>query len=813
MLRLPRSLPAILLACATALPLAYRANAADETPATPAPATPAPATPAPATSVPDATPATPAPATPAPATPAPAPATPDATATPATPGAEAQPLDPALVKHTEDFWHYGKIAKYELAAGEGNEILKLNAQPVDVLRAFDLVTGATGGPNSPGSLRNDDATAWLLRWQQNDKMKDVAIKLLGVLEDGRRKRNTDPIWIRQNIEGLSINERAFARHLADLRQAGELSVPYMIDYLRDGSKKPYHPAIRRALVELGRMALNPLVASTEMKDPETLVIVCSVLGSGYSDAAPYLARLVAGADTNGAVKQAATAALNDLTAGNAKSVNAASLFYDLGDRFYYGNSSITPDLKAHVAYIWYWDETKGLTKKDVPPTIFGDVMAMRSAEYALKLDPSKGDAISLWLASNFKREADLAAPDAQAPGGGVDTTREPGQPTADFYAFEAGVKYVEQVVDRALRDRNSAVALAAIKALEKIAGQANLFDDAHQPIIDALNYPDRVVRFEAAGALAGALPTKSFAGQDQVVPILADSLLQNGKSTALVLAADQDQYNALSEQLKLANYASNGGTSADDAIAKALRMPGIDVVIIAEEATQPQRDRMEQLLQQNLKLQRTARLFITATKSATPYAARSAIDPLVNVTTAKDAAGLGPALQAARQRSGALPLDDKMATDYALKSAALLAKLAINHGTVLDLTVAQPALLSSLEDTRPDVVKAVAIVLGMVNAKDVQVGLVNKAVDEKTPDDVKIALFKSAATNARSFGNQLDAAQVDGLTKVVESVAGPDVRGAAAEAFGALNLPPDKARGLILQQSHTSPFTAPAATP
>src|SRR6202035_3007155 len=105
--------------------------------------------------------------------------------------------------------------------------------------------------------------------------------------------------------------RAFARHMADLRQAGELSVPYMIDYLRDGSKKQFHPSIRRALVDLGRMALNPLVASTEMKDPETLVIICSVLGSGYSDAAPYLARLAANSDTPGAVKQAATAALND----------------------------------------------------------------------------------------------------------------------------------------------------------------------------------------------------------------------------------------------------------------------------------------------------------------------------------------------------------------------------------------------------------------------------------------------------------------------------------------------------------------------
>jgi len=180
------------------------------------------------------------------------------------------------------------------------------------------------------------------------------------------------------------------------------------------------------------------------------------------------------------------------------------------------------------------------------------------------------------------------------------------------------------------------------------------------------------------------------------------------------------------------------------------------------------------------------------------------------VTTAKDAAGLGPALQVSRERSGALPLDDKLATEYALKCANLMSKLAISHGQVLDLSVAQPAMLGALDDTRPEVVKAVANVLAMLNTKEAQEGLLGKALDDKTPEDVRIALFKAAATSVRSFGNQSDPQQVDALGKVLEAVASPDLRAAAAEAFGALNLPPDKARNLILQQSHTSPPAAVA---
>ena len=39
---------------------------------------------------------------------------------------------------------------------------------------------------------------------------------------------------------------------------------------------------------------------------------------------------------------------------------------------------------------------------------------------------------------------------------------------------------------------------------------------------------------------------------------------------------------------------------------------------------------------------------------------------------------------------------------------------------------------------------------------DAQVGLLTKAQDEKATDDVKISLYKSLATNAKFFGNQLD---------------------------------------------------------
>ena len=88
----------------------------------------------------------------------------------------------------------------------------------------------------------------------------------------------------------------------------------------------------------------------------------------------------------------------------------------------------------------------------------------------------------------------------------------------------------------------------------------------------------------------------------------------------------------------------------------------------------------------------------------------------------------------------------------------------------------------------------------LLNDKDAQVGLLAAAGQDKTPDDVKISLFKSLATNAKLYGDQLDASQLDPLEKAVDESTNNDVRSAAAEAHGALNLPSDQAQKLIVEQ-------------
>jgi hypothetical protein len=771
-----------------ATPPAAPAAPADS--ATPAAATPAaPAAPADAGAAPaaPATPATPADSGAAPAAaPAATPAAPDASATAAAPA--LPPISGDLKTLVDNFWHYGKIARYDLAVANGNAILASNPAPADVLSAFEMAAAD----------RKDNLDQWLLRWQNLDSMKDVTNKLVALVNQGYAARASNPDSIKINIERLSDSERAYLNAIERLRSSGELAVPFMVDYLRDSSKAQFHSAIRRALVDLGRASLNPLFAATEMKDSDTLTTIVSVLGDlGYRDAVPYLAKLVSGADTPGPVKTAAGAAIDRIKlAGSADSVgfaNAAAgdLFFSLGERFYYDQAAVKADPHHDVSYVWFWSDDKGLTKIDVPNPIFSDLMAMRSAEYALTLGTSQ-EAQSLWLIANYKREVDL-------PDGQKDGTRADNQPSAHFYGVDSGAHYLNIALSRALHDRNSAVALRIIKSLQEIAGEPGALPDGTGPLVDAMSYPDRLVRFEAAFALAGAMPAKPFKGQERVVSLLAEAMAQTGQVSVVLLLPKQDDLNAMTESLKGAGFAVVGGTDADGAIAASTTVPAVDVVLTTEDMPAAEITKLFSELSGAPRLAGAAKLVIVKS-DASVYDQEKVNDPLLSTTQAKDAAGLKPAITDAVKKAGALPNDSATADSYATRAGQLLQKLAISNSPVLDIASAKTTLLAALTDSRPDIVKLAGGVLALMNDKDSQTGLLGAASDDKAPDDVKISLYKSLATNAKLYGDQLDSSQLTPLETAIDKASNNDVRAAAAEAHGALNLPADQAKRLILEQ-------------
>ncbi len=707
-----------------------------------------------------------------------------------------------LQQDVEDYWHYGKIARYDLAAAKAQSILNATADPRAVLQAFeDVVRTRSADRNDLGELNVN-----LVRWQNvdSDPMKQATAKIADLLNKGRYARREDPQFIEREITRLGNGQFAYVRALENLRNSGEIAVPLMLDDLQNPAKVALHAPIRRALADLGLLAINPLLAATEAKDNQLLTTVMLTLGEiGYDAAVPYLTRVIQSPDYPGPIKAAAGQALAKISGGQGTTgASAAELFYRLGEQFYKGTTAIKADTRGPTASIWHMDGNR-LVRTEVPPAIFNDLMAMREMEYSLKLGGNgKFDTdqpLALWLAANYKREVDL-------PDGATDATRAANQPDANYYGVTSGAKYLYQALNRAMTDRNSAVALKIIGSLQEIVGQAGLTGGAQggandpTPLVRAMEYPDRRVRFESAFTLAAALPTKGFAGQNEVVPLLTEALASSGKTSVLLVMSSLDKVNALAEPLRKAGYNVQGGTSSRDAEAAAAQLPSVDVMVLDSALPASTVDSAIALTDSNPKVRYSAKLVLTDT-AASPFRSVAETDPSFSTTTAKDAQGVAPAIDAARKKAGSLPMDEKTATAYATRAGEFLRKLATDTGDVYDVTAGKAGLLTALNDERPEIVTLAAEVLGLVDADGVQPALLTRALDEKLGEDVRVNLFKGLAANARGFGDKLSDDQAQQVDEVVKTAKNLDLRSAAASARGALNLPPDEAKTLILDQS------------
>ncbi len=569
--------------------------------------------------------------------------------------------DRNLADDWNDFLHYSKIGRLDLAKGYAQAILDSDPDPVALLK-----------------LSQDNPQGYDLAMQMVDTAKDAELKglakdLLAVIERGRFIRRSDPQIIVEEIRRLSSDTvRGRMNATRRLKNAGEYAIPFMLEAMADPARQDELQNIIEALPKIGRLAIRPLVAALQMQNAAVKAEIIRALGKiGYPQSLPYL-RYVTEKDPSTELRDLAMESIRQIDP-RAASAPAAALFFQLGEKYYYHDDSLAPQKGAPIANIWFWDaDAERLTRSEVSPLYFNELMSMRCCEWSLKSEEQFGLAIGLWLAGFFKAEATgLAMPDYF------------GESHADalVYATTAGPEYLHQTLARAINDDNAAVALGAVEALATNAGEKSLMYTMGpaQPLLQALSFNDQAVRYSAAIAIANAGPRQDFNESRLVVQNLAAAL-------------DGD----------------NAGT-----------------------------------------------------------------------------------------------LDADLAQEYARRAVDALLKVAISRNPVIDLSVAQSALIkASKGNPQKDIQIRAAETLAYLSSAEAQRAIASVALDEATAMDIRIAAFGSLANSAKMNASQLSDATIDAIYGLISSdQTDPDLRAAAAAAYGALNLPSQKVKELILDQA------------
>jgi HEAT repeat protein len=574
----------------------------------------------------------------------------------------------SLDDNWNDFLHYLRIGRFDLAKGYAQAILESNPDPV---KLYALIKENPQGYDLLLKVKDIAPDA---------ELSALSGKLLDIIERGNFAQRSDSAVIIEEISRLNRTDRGYLTAVKRLRSAGEYAIPYMIDVLLEPSRRQEYPNIIRALPSIGKEAINPLVAALQTDNAALRSQIIAALGQiGYPQSLAYL-KFAAENDTSAELRGPAGDSINKIDPSALKTP-AAQLFYRLAESYYYHDQSLSPAQDANLANIWFWDAAKKhLNPERVNKKYFNELMAMRCCEWALKADAKYGPAIGLWLASFFKAES-----------AGVGKMPEYfGKSHADalVYATTAGVEYLHQALARAVKDKDAYVALGVIEALAVTAGEKSLLYRVgkEQPVITALSFNSRPVRYSAAIAIGAAGPKEAF--------------------------------------------------------------------------------------------------------------------PESKLVAANLAAALEPFSQPTPGSEGLESWNEQIADSYALRAATVMLQLAQARNSVIDLSLAQDALIKAARDPRQQIQVLAGRILAYLGSPAAQRAIAEMALNTSNAPEVRITAFDSLANSAKLNANMLTDETIDAIYSLISSdVTDANLRSAAAAAYGALNLPSQKVKDLILDQA------------
>ncbi len=700
----------------------------------------------------------------------------------------------------EDGWHLAAIGRFQLADAHFKALDEANPDPVALLEL------ARQNPN-----RHDI----LLKLINHAEVGPSVRRFLEILNQGEDILRRDPYEISININRLGGPPRMAYNAINRLKTSGEYAIPHLIRALQDAGQISLHPAIIQVLPKIGRAGLNPLCQALGIGDDVTKgILIRATAEIGYQQAVPYLAKIARNPSESGEVRAEAEKALASF--GISPGSDLSILFLKLAELYYAGTDSLRADPRMDAANVWYLRDNT-LRFIPVPTNIFNSVMAMRCCEESLLANPNGEESTALWLAANFRREAQLGlnVESAEAdPLADKDSTRPEHYPRSIYFARAAGARYNHMVLSLALRDRDPGVALGAIAALGETAGEPSLVgaEDLKQPLVRMLSFPNRQVRTKAALTLGRALPKTSFSGAENVIPVLSEALLQSDRQAALIVDPDGDLRNKFQALLRAGGFECAIGPTLYQALqnGKDANLTSFDVILLGSDIEKPAVASAIGELRSNFQSAATP-ILIVAKEDDIGRARRVSRDATGVEMILSDVIDLGDPDQIARklmghyaraaQALGMTSLDRDLSLQLAIRSAGVLRDIAASHLDVYDFSRSVPSLIQALRSKSEALRMSAAHSLALADSTAAQEAVTESALDSIHSQAERIAAFAALAESARRNGNRLGDREV--VSRLIEFTMGEQdliLRAAASKALGALDLPGNKASEIIRAQ-------------
>jgi hypothetical protein len=365
------------------------------------------------------------------------------------------------------------------------------------------------------------------KWYDDPKLDEQARKdvktFIGLVSAAVRKHLGDPSRIKELLKALGETEAERKYAVDELRKSGPLAVPFFLQALREAKDPAERVPLLQGLRQMKPDVVPALLAALDTRDVFVKVDILDTLRRSFSpqrdQIVPYLWFLSASPDEAEAVRSRARKMLADFLDLDLTKLPPAKGKLALEAERYYLHK-VRYDTPEAVP-VWRWAGSTlvqgwpgALT---VPARQADDYYALKFARQALSLDPAYRPAQVIALSS---------AVDAATNRGGLTKPLAQTDPTVYDLLARSSADLLIDVLQRALSEQRTGVALAAVRALgERAEVRAKKPTEKADPaLVQALYYPDSRVQLAAAEALIripGPPPPRASA---RVVDILRRAL-------------------------------------------------------------------------------------------------------------------------------------------------------------------------------------------------------------------------------------------------------------------------------------------------
>ncbi|MBP5233694.1 MAG: hypothetical protein J6333_09825, partial [Planctomycetes bacterium] len=388
-------------------------------------------------------------------------------------------------------------AKPDKAADRLEEVVKIfqdakYAEDSFALKyAQELATAVKGlSPESTEEIHEYSNKIHLWR-EQLQSVGNVPLVLLSRAQRFEQEKLRSPETVRRIVNAALAGKDSAQRNLLEIIRLGVFAVPDLLDGLRDDKNDTRHTNAHFVLLTLGNRIVLPLCEALKSNDQLFLQQLCAVIGEIRpvdTRAIPYLKAVYDNPANLASTIDAAGYALRNITGKDPKTLlPAADYFLQEGNRYYFGGDDVDREIDDAKGTFWVWDQDvndgKGaLRELPVPSFAIADLLAEEMAYRGMATATDKTP-FQILLGSVFMQQKNkidtlnklLAREDLSHP----DTTklrkdaRDCGNRMErnQRISYTLGLDHMTAVLEKAMLDGKTEVAVNALDAIAVIAGE------------------------------------------------------------------------------------------------------------------------------------------------------------------------------------------------------------------------------------------------------------------------------------------------------------------------------------------------------